>query len=83
LNREEIAEYIGEGAVFFDGFDKALMGVAQRCGTLVALYNAEKCIEVLQTDEGMNEEEAREYFDYNVVQAWVGDFTPIFAWLQE
>lgn len=82
MTREEIAEQIGEdGAVFFDGFDEALIGTAQRCSLVVPLYNAEKCIELLQTEQGMNEEDAREYFDYNVVQAWVGDFTPVFAWL--
>lgn len=82
MTREEIAEHIGEEeAVFFDGLDEALIGVAQRCGTLVALYNAERCIEVLQVNEGMNEEEARDYFDHSVVQSWLGDNTPIFAWL--
>jgi len=81
LTREEVADQIGEEAMFADGFDDALIGHIQRCGTLVALYDAEKCIEILITVEGMSEEDAREHFDQNVLQSWVGDMTPAFAFL--
>lgn len=83
VTREEIADIIGEEALFADGFDDALIGYAQRCSMLVALYDARKCIEILVTEHEMEHEEALEYFDYNVLGAWVGDYTPAFAFLED
>jgi len=62
-----------------DGFDKAIIGVGYRCGQPdIIVYDAEKCVKILM-DQGMTEEEAIDYFDYNVVGAWVGEETPIFV----
>ena len=62
-----------------DGFDAALIGTGERCGQpTLAVYDREKCIEVLQ-GQGMSYDEAQEYFDFNVVGAWVGEQTPIFV----
>lgn len=80
MTRQEIIEHCGEEVVFYEGLDEALIGFAQRMSMTVALYDADRCIEVLQSNEGMDEEEAREYFDYNILNAWVGDQTPVFAW---
>ena len=62
-----------------DGFEKAFVGVVHRYGlhVPVAAYNLEKCIEILMQD-GMTREEAEEYFDFNVIGAWVGESTPFF-----
>ena len=43
----------------------------------MAVYNKLKCIESL-IKEGMDEEEAEEYFSFNVEGAYVGENTPIF-----
>ena len=68
-----------EQILFADGFDKALLGVGSRCGQPdIAVYDTDKCIEVLQA-QGMTSEEAWEFFDFNVVGAWVGEKTPIFT----
>ena len=62
-----------------DGFDAALIGTGERCGQpTLAVYDREKCIEVLQ-GQGMSYDAAQEYFDFNVVGAWVGEQTPIFV----
>jgi hypothetical protein len=63
-----------------DGFDDALIGVAQRFGWLepVAVYDLDKCLEIIMRD-GCTYEEAREHFDYNVIGAWVGEQTPIYV----
>lgn len=62
-----------------NGFEDALIGTGERCGQpTVAVYDREKCIEVLQ-GQGMSYDEAQEYFDFNVVGAWVGDQTPLFV----
>ena len=68
-----------EELLFADGFDAALIGTGSRCGQpTLAVYDSQKCIEILQS-QGMSNEEALEYFDFNVMGAWVGNQTPIFV----
>jgi hypothetical protein len=43
----------------------------------VAVYSICKIIEELVKD-GMDEEEAIEYFDFNVDGAYMGEYTPIY-----
>ena len=46
-----------------DGFDDALIGTGERCGQpTIAVYDREKCIEILQ-GQGMSYDEAHDYFD--------------------
>ena len=69
-------------ALLADGFEAALIGhVQQGPTTLVALYDRAKCIEILMARDGMSEDEADEFFDFNVTGAWMGDKTPAFATL--
>ena len=59
-----------------DGLDEAIIGVVERMGTQAICYDTEKVIEILMRD--MTEDEAWEYFHYNIAGAWVGDHTPFF-----
>jgi hypothetical protein len=59
-----------------DGLDEAIIGVVQRMGTQAICYDTEKVIEILMRD--MTEDEAWDYFHYNIAGAWVGDHTPFF-----
>lgn len=62
-----------------DGFDEAIIGVGYRCGQPdIIAYDVNKCIKILM-DQGMTDEEAMEFFEFNVVGAWVGEETPIFV----
>lgn len=80
--RENLAEIYGDDLLFADGFDEALIGVATRCGMdLVALYDIEKCVDILVGRDKMTHEEALEYFEYNVLGSYVGDKTPIFSYI--
>jgi len=67
--------------VLADGFEEAFIGVAERFGFSepVAVYDYDKCVEILMGPEGMSMEGAIEYFEYNVLGAWVGEQTPIFT----
>lgn len=58
-----------------DGFDDAVIGFEVNTGKLV--YSVDKCIKIL-VDDGMEEEDAFEYFYYNILGADIGDLTPIF-----
>jgi len=68
-----------EKILLADGFNEALIGTGERAGSLpVAVYDREKCIDILRKQD-MSREEAEEYFDYNVMNAFVGEQTPIFV----
>jgi hypothetical protein len=76
--RDEISE-INPDAFFCDGFDEAIIGMAERIGLgPVVAYDVEKMIEMMISNDEMTYEEAYEYFDFNIKGAWVGDYTPIF-----
>ena len=63
-----------------DGFDEAIIGVACRCGQPDLLaYSVAKCLEILVAN-GSSYEEAQEYFEFNVVGAWVGEETPVWIY---
>jgi hypothetical protein len=80
MRPEQVAEY-NEEALIIDGFDEALMGVAERINlTPVAAYNVDKILEILIERDGMTSDEALEYFEYNIIGAWMGENTPIFIY---
>ena len=61
-----------------DGFDEACIGVGLRAASPdIAVYSRAKCIKVLEKS-GMSPEEAEEFFEFNVVGAYVGERTPLF-----
>ncbi|UPI11955.1 hypothetical protein [Bacillus phage SBSphiJ1] len=86
MNYKEMKEYISEGndtMLFVDGFDEALLGLVNIAGPNgsygAALYDKDLCISILMKRDDMTEEEAIEYFEYNVANAYVGRGTPAFA----
>jgi hypothetical protein len=61
-----------------DGFDDCFMGVGFSFGRHgVLVYDETKVIENL-VKQGMTEEEAYEYYEYNILGACLGDNMPIF-----
>ncbi len=67
-----------EGALFVPGFESALIGVAVQFAHQVAVYDYDKCLDILIERDGMNVEDAIEYMEYNVVGAYAGKSTPVF-----
>jgi len=59
-----------------DGFNDAIIGVDETSMRLI--YSVRKCLEILQ--EYLDEEDAIEYFEYNVSGAWMGEQTPIWCY---
>ena len=58
-----------------DGFDGAIIGIEPLSGKVI--YDIDKMVEVLN-EEGLSVEEAIEYLDFNVLNAYVGEQTPIY-----
>jgi hypothetical protein len=70
-------------ALLADGFDAAIIGIAERATQpALVVYDAEQCIAILMTRDGMTREEAWEYFEFNTLGAWVGEMTPLFLTLK-
>ena len=61
-----------------DGFNDCIIGSVERFGQEpIICYDKNKVLKKNMKD-GMTEEEAVEYFEYNQLGAWVGDTTPCF-----
>jgi len=73
----EQLEEMGADAIFFDGFEDAIIGLCnqQYKGPFVA-YDRAKCIDILMKRDGMTHEEAEEMFGYNTEGCWAGEKTP-------
>ena len=77
--REQIGEY-NEGAMFAEGFDDCLLGIVERFGMPpIAAYDYERVIQKLMTRDKMTREVAEEFFNFNIVGAYVGENTPAFV----
>jgi hypothetical protein len=77
--KEKLNEQIGDdySILLADGLDEAFIGIGWQFNTPLAVYDRDKCIEILES-QGMTPEEAQEYFYYNTQGAYVGEQTPIF-----
>lgn len=58
-------------------YDEAIVGVSTD-GRIV--YDYDKVITILMETDGMTEEDALEYADFNIVGAYVGPLTPLFIY---
>jgi|TARA_R110000751_G_scaffold14809_5_gene47847 hypothetical protein len=64
-----------------DGFDSAVLGLSR--GTLgadIAVYSIDRCIDILVKRDGMSEDEAIEFMNFNVLDAYMGPMTPMFVY---
>lgn len=76
----EYLEHLDPEPIMFDGLDAAIIGVMDRFGTpSVVLYDVDKVIGLLMDRDGMSHEEAVEFFEFNIIGAFVGETTPAFA----
>jgi hypothetical protein len=72
----DIKEFNPE-AMFADGFDDSILGYDTK-GRVV--YSVDSILETLTERDGMSVDEAREYFDFNIDGAYVGEYTPIYIY---
>lgn len=78
--RGDVLEALNEenpDAIFFDGLDDCILGIgAAQYQPPVVVYSTQKIIDNLM-GQGMSEEEAEEYFSFNIMGAYLGEHTPI------
>ena len=96
MTKEEIIEILDE-AIFWDGLDGAIIGIAERANLSVVAYDVLKILMILMVDmevdesdleEGQSIEDVKyfmalEYYDFNIANAWVGENTPVHIRLNE
>ena len=74
---KEHLEKIDPDLLYADGFDDCILGITFREEVPVVLYSSSRIIQRLSKD--MPEEEAVEYFEFNINGAYVGERTPIYV----
>ena len=83
MDAETKIEFISENypyCLICDGFNDAVVGIVERYGmNTVVLYNKDKCLKIMQERDGMTESEAIDFYYYNMVGSYVGEYTPCFA----
>lgn len=73
---EEILErFEDEEIIKIDGFDEAIIGIDKNSYRLI--YSVDKCLKILEKE--MSTEDAIDFFDYNIMYAYIGEKTPIFC----
>lgn len=80
--RKKIDEWIMDNypdseILIADGLEEAFLGVATQHNKEIAVFDEDKCIDILQS-HGMSYKEALEYYHFNVTGAYVGENTPVF-----
>lgn len=71
-----VETYPEESILKADGFDEAILGIDEEGFRLI--YSISKVLSILVAD-GMTEEDALEYFSFNIRGAYVGEKTPIWC----
>lgn len=76
----QLAELFGNPEMLvMDGFDDCIIGVIERFGIEpIICYSKGMVIAKLCEEGDMSEDEAEEYWSYNMIGAWLGDGTPCF-----
>ena len=71
----EMPLFIGGSQADIKKYEQAIIG--QDDASLRIVYSANKIIEILS--EEMTAEEAEEFYEYNILGAYMGDMTPIYV----
>lgn len=71
-----INDFPDEEILKADGFDDAVIGI--QVSDMRLIYSVSKCLDIL-VEEMDNISDAIEYLEYNVINAYVGENTPIWC----
>ena len=77
--RKELAEIWDQDLLFMSEpeYDDAIIGVMERAGgSPVIAYDTQKILDILERTMPM--EDAQEFFEYNILGAYMGDRTPVY-----
>jgi hypothetical protein len=76
---EDLAEQ-NPDALLADGLEAALVGyTVNHHHPVVAVYDIDKCIDVLVERDGMTPDDADEFLSFNTLGAYVGENGPLYV----
>ena len=76
-----IENYIEENLfVLPDMYNNAVIGIATDFTEPRVIYSVSKCLEIIEEEEKLTEDEALEHFTFNISGSYVGEKTPIWCW---
>jgi hypothetical protein len=85
MKHKNLQEYVdivgntGDIMTMNGGYNDCIVGVISKFGgEQVVAYDIEKVLTRLRERDGMSEIEAIEFFEFNMLGAWMGDHTPMF-----
>ena len=80
---QEDSRMLDDKMITMDGYDDCMLGICMRFGQDdIVAYDYTKIIQK-HIDDGMTDEEAVEFFNFNQLGAWVGEHTPCFILLDK
>ena len=82
MKKSEIIGYLAPEALLADGLYDAIIGLAdvftERGSRSVVAYDKQKIIEILIKRDRMEDDEAEEFYQFNIAGSYVGEGTPVF-----
>jgi hypothetical protein len=76
----DIKDYVSEDALLLEPrerYDSCIIGATYDGEKII--YDAVKIIEALIEEDEMTEDDATEYFEFNILGAYLGENTPIYV----
>ena len=74
----DMDEY-AEGAILLTDLEDCIIGVVEEFGNgRRILYDRTKIIQKLQERDSMTEQDAEEFYDYNILGLYASDLNPVF-----
>jgi hypothetical protein len=70
-------------AVLWAGLNDAVVGIGLRDGLPVAIYDYDGMVGVFMQNEGWTRDDAVEWLDFNVLDAYVGPGTPLVGYVRD
>ena len=79
IHMDDLAE-INPEALLADGLEAAFIGyTVNQHHANVAVYDVQKCIDILVERDGMTPEGAEEFIEFNTLGAYVGENGPLYV----
>ena len=80
MTRDDIA-FLNPEAVLLEpaALDVAIIGMVERCGLMPVVHYSTPRLLLALMEHGMPLDDAREWFDYNVLGAYMGQESPVFS----
>lgn len=77
MDRRQMVADINPQAHLWDGLDDCIIGITEEGCAVYDIHKMEK--ELMKTGD-MTWEDAAEYVEFNILRAYIGEFTPVHVW---